>query len=260
VYAGVPGAWSFFRNGTYVGFEQSPWNLDGRHAGVYAFECEWLVPQQSGEFKIWFNVAQMDAYQFMIPVMPDGVDARPDPVYAKLIQRTILPGGTGVNPVSDPDTYDSSMRFENVTQCKMRSSATVTAISMPDNLTPGTQATVTWKVHSYVPVNGQLLLLNLDQQQVWESVNATRIGSPAQTTFNFQDRATGIRHYAVEYTYQATLTVPNQPGTQQVFFRSRESGTAGSPWMAATIAAGTDPRPAEYNGMYGRFIERTINP
>lgn len=260
VYAGVPGGWSFFRYGTYTGFEQSPWNLDGRHAGVYAFECEWPVPEHSGEFKVWFNVAQMDAYQFMIPVIPDGVDARPDPQYAKLIERTILPGGTGANPVSDPDTYDSSMRFENVDQCKMRSSATVVDISMSDNLTPGAQVTVEWKVHSYVPVNGQLLLLNLDQQEVWTVSNGTQIGNPVQTTFNFQDRATGTRHYADEYTFRATFTVPDQPGTQQVFFRCQESGTAGSPWMAATIAAGIDGRPAEYNGMFGRFIERTINP
>jgi uncharacterized repeat protein (TIGR02543 family) len=259
VYAGVPGAggWLFFKNGTYTGFEQSPWNLDGRHAGVYAFECEFPVPEKSGEFKVWFNVAQMDAYQFMIPVIPDGVDPRPDPQYAKLLERTILPGGTGANPVSDPDLYDSAMRFENVDQCKMRSSATVVDISMPDNLTPGAQVTVEWKVHSYVPVNGQLLLLNLDQQQVWLSANGTRIGNPVKTTFSFQDRATGARHYADEYTFRATFTVPDQPGTQQVFFRCQ---TSGSPWMAATIAAGIDARPAEYNGMFGRFIERAINP
>jgi len=259
VYAGVPGAggWSFFKNGTYTGFEQSPWNLDGRHAGVYAFECEFPVPEKSGEFKVWFNVAQMDAYQFMIPVIPDGVDPRPDPQYAKLLERTILPGGTGENPVSDTDIYDSAMRFENVNQCKMRSSATVVDLSMPDNLTPGAQVTVEWKVHSYVPVNGQLLLLNLDQQQVWLSANGTRIGNPVKTTFSFQDRATGTRHYADEYTFRATFTVPDQPGTQQVFFRCQ---TSGSPWMAATIAAGIDARPAEYNGMFGRFIERAINP
>jgi hypothetical protein len=260
VYAGVPSGWSFFKNGTYTGFEQSPWNLDGRHAGVYAFECEWPVPQKSGDFKVWFSMAQTDAYQFMIPVIPDGVDTRPDPEYAKLIERTILPGGTDANPVSDPDTYASAVRFENVDQCKMRSSATVVDLSMPDNLTVGAQVTVEWKVHSYVPVNGQLLLLNLNQQQVWKTENATRIGNPVQTTFNFQDRATGTRYYASEYTFRATFTVPNQPGTQQVYFRCQDSVRAGSPWMAATIAAGLDARPAAFNGMFGRFIERTINP
>lgn len=260
VFAGVPNAWSFFRNGTYAGYEQSPWNLDGRHAGVYAFECQWPVPQHSGEFKVWFSAAQMDAYQFMISVIPDGVDTRPDPQYAKLIQRTIMPGGSGANPVSDPDTYNSAMRFEDVIQCKMRSSATVVDISMPDNLTPGTQVTVQWKVHSYVPVNGNFMLLNLEQQQIWTTVNGTMTGNPAQTTFNFRDRATQTQYFASEYTFRATFTVPNQPGIQQVYFLCQERGKTGAPWMAATIDARIDGRPAMYQGMYGRFIERTIKP
>jgi hypothetical protein len=260
VYGGVPGGWVFFKNGTYTGFEQSPWNLSGRHAGVYSFECAFPVPQKSGDFNVWFNVAQMDSHQFMIPVIPDGVDARPDPTYAKLIRRTILAGGNNADPQSDPDTYASSTKFENVDHARKRSAATVVAVTLPDNLTPGTQVTAEWKVHSYVSINGQLLMLNLNQQQVLLEANATRIGNAVQTTFNFQDRTTGTRYYASEYTFRATFTVPNQPGTHQIFFRCQESGVGGSQWMGATLAAGIDGRPAEYNGMFGRFIERTINP
>ena len=260
VYGGIPGGWYFYKNGTYTGYAESPWNLSGRHAGVYSFECSWPVPQKSGEFNVWFNIAQMDCDQFMIPIIPDGVDSRPDPAYAKLIQRTILPGGNGTDPTSDPDTWSSATVFETVDQHKKRSAASVTSITLADNLTQGAQVTCDWKILSYVPVNAQLLMLNLTQQQVWLTANATRVGNPVQTTYNFQDRTTGTRYYASEYTFRATFTVPNQPGTQQIFFRCQESANPSSSWMGANVSAGIDPRPAQYNGMYGRFIERTINP
>ena len=260
VYGGIPGGWYFFKNGTYTGYAESPWNLSGRHAGVYSFECSWPVPQKSGDFDVWFNMAQMDCDQFMIPVIPDGVDSRPDPSYAKLIQRTILAGGNGTDPTSDPDTWSSATVFETVDQHKKRSAAAVTSVTLADNLSQGAQVTCEWKILSYVPVKAQLLLLNLTQQQVWLTANATQVGSAVQTTYNFQDRTTGTRYYASEYTFRATFTVPNQPGTQQIFFRCQESANSSSSWMGANLSADIDSRPAQYNGMYGRFIERTINP
>ena len=260
VYGGIPGGWYFYKNGTYTGYAESPWNLSGRHAGVYSFECSWPVPQKSGDFDVWFNMAQMDCDQFMIPVIPDGVDSRPDPTYAKLIQRTILPGGNGTDPTSDPDTWSNATVFETVDQHKKRSAAAVTYVSLADNLAQGAQVTCEWKILSYVPVKAQLLMLNLTQQQVWLTANATQVGSPVQTTYNFQDRTTGTRYYASEYTFRTTFTVPNQPGTQQIFFRCQESANSSSSWMGANLSADIDPRPAQYNGMYGRFIERTINP
>ena len=260
VYAGIPGGWTFYRNGTYTGYAVSPWNLNGRHAGIYSFECNWPVPQKSGEFKAWLNVAQMDHGQYMIPVLPDGVDSRPDPEYAKLIQRTILPGGDETDPISDPDLYNPEDKFETVEQHKKRAGATVTAVTLTDNLTQGAKVTCTWKILSYVPVNSQLLMLNLAQEQVWLTTNATKIGSPVQTTYHFQDRTTETQCNANEYTFRVTFDVPNQPGTQQIFFRCQESAKPSSSWMGANLSADIDPRPAQYNGMYGRFIERTIKP
>ena len=81
------------------------------------------------------------------------------------------------------------------------------------------------------------------------------------TTFNFQDRTTGARYYAKTSTFQATFTVPNKPGSQQIFFRCQDSANANSAWMAGNLAAGVDARPVqETNGMYGRLIDRTIWP
>jgi hypothetical protein len=150
--------------------------------------------------------------------------------------------------------------FETVDQHKKRSAAAVTSVTLADNLSQGAQVTCEWKILSYVPVKAQLLLLNLTQQQVWLTANATQVGSAVQTTYNFQDRTTGTRYYASEYTFRATFTVPNQPGTQQIFFRCQESANSSSSWMGANLSADIDSRPAQYNGMYGRFIERTINP
>jgi len=262
IYAGVPGTsgWSFFQNGIYQGVTNSPWNLNGRHANIYSFDCAWPVPQKSGGFNAWFNVAQMDGDQFMIPVIPDGVDSRPDPTYTKLIQRTISAGGNETNSQSGPDNWDSARIFETVDQHKERSAATITSITLPDNLAQGTQATCIWKVQSYVDINAQLLVLNFATSNLWLTANATRIGTPADTTFNFQDRTTGLRYYAKEYTFQATFTVPNKPGKQQIYFRSQDSANPASLWMAENLGANVDSQPVLQNGMYGRMIERTIIP
>ncbi len=63
------------------------------------------------------------------------------------------------------------------------------------------------------------------------------------------------------------MTVPaewadNPPGEAgrprvQVFFRHRVRATSGSR-MACNLASGVDARPFETDGMFGRFIERTI--
>jgi hypothetical protein len=260
IYAGIPGGWFFYKNAMYKGMTVSAWNLNGRPANLYAFECAWVVPQKSGDFVVWFNVAQMDADQFMIPVIPDGVDSRPDPVYPKLIQRTVLAGGTGANPVSDPDTWDSANIFETIAQHKERSAVTITSMTMPDNLPQGAPVVCEWKVQSYIDVDAQVLILNLATSNLWSTTAATRIGTPTDTTFSFIDRVSGEKFYAKEYTFRATLVVPPQPGVQQLYFRSRPSDNPLAAWMAQNLAADVDPRPVQENGMYGRLIERTINP
>jgi hypothetical protein len=259
IYAGIPGGWFFYQNGTYKGSTVSAWNLYGRPANLYSFECAWVVPQKSGDCDVWFNVAQMDADQFMIPVIPDGVDSRPDPAYPKLIKRTILAGGTGAKPVSDPDTWDKANIFETIAQHKARSAVTITSMTMPDNLTQNASVVCEWKVQSYIDVDAEVLVLNLATSNVWTRTPAVRIGTPTTTTFYFSDRVSGQKFYAKEYTFRATLVIPPQPGDQQIYFRSRPSGTIAA-WMAENLSTGVDPRPVQEKGMYGRMIERTINP
>jgi hypothetical protein len=204
----------------------------------------------------------MDGDQFMIPVIPDGVDLFPDPTYPKLIQRTLAAGGDGTIPTSDPDTWDSARIFETLAQHKERSAVTVTDINMPDSLKQGTKVFCLWKVQSYMKVDAQLMLLNLASSNVWMTVNAKQVGTAANTTYSFRDRTTGLSYYAKEYTFLAAFYVPSQPGIQQIYFRSRDSEKSGSQWMAENLSADADPlgRQVEYNGMYGRFIERSINP
>lgn len=258
VYAGVPGSWYFFKQGTYTGYQQSPWNLNGRHAGIYSFECQWPVPQKSGDFKVWLNVAQVDHDQYMIPVIPDNVDTRPDPVYAKLVERTILAGGNGTDPVSDADQWSAPAIFETEGQHRQRSAVTVTSITVPDNVVTGSQVTCTWKVQSYVDVDSQIILLNLAQSKAWVVWNAARVGSPVKTTYNFKDRVSGNRYYAYEYSFRAIFDVAAPPGDHQIFIRNRKRGDGSSAWMSGNMSFGIDSRPVSYNGMYGRFIERTV--
>lgn len=259
IYAGIPGGWFFYQNGTYKGSTVSAWNLNGRPANLYSFECAWVVPQKSGDCDVWFNVAQMDADQFMIPVVPDGVDSRPDSAYPKLIKRTILAGGTGAATVSDPDTWDKANIFETIAQHKERSAVTITSMTMPDNLTQNASVVCEWKVQSYIDVDAQVLVLNLATSNLWTTTPAVRIGTPTTTTYYFIDRVSGEKFYAKESTFRATLVIPPQPGDQQLYFRSRPSGTIAA-WMAENLSTGVDPRPVLENGMYGRMIERTINP
>lgn len=260
IYAGVPGGWFFYMNGTYQGMTVSAWNLNGRPANLYSFECAWVVPQKSGDCDIWFNIAQTDADQFMIPVIPDGVDLRPDPVYPKLIKRTILAGGNNAKPVSDPDTWDKANIFETIAQHKERSAVTITSLTMPDNLPQGASVVCEWKVQSYIDVDAQVLVLNLATSNLWTTTLATKIGTPTDTTYYFTDRVSGEKFYAKESTFRATLVVPPQAGNQQIYFRSRPSDNPLAAWMAENLSTGVDPRPVLEHGMYGRLIERTINP
>jgi hypothetical protein len=260
IYAGVPGGWFFYQNAVYKGMTVSAWNLNGRPANLYSFECDWVVPQKSGDCDIWFNVAQTDADQFMIPVIPDGVDSRRDTVYPKLIKRTILAGGNGVAPVSDPDTWDAANVFETIAQHKERSAVTITAITLPDNLPQGASVICEWKVQSYIDVDAQVLVLNLATSNLWTTTLATKVGTPTDTTYYFTDRVSGEKFYAKESTFRATLVIPPQAGNQQIYFRSRPVANPLAAWMAENLSAGVDPRPVLENGMYGRLIERTINP
>lgn len=260
IYAGNPGAWSFFRNGTYRGMVNSSWNLNGRHAHVYSFDCEWLAPQTSGEFKVWFNVAQMDSDQFMIPVIPDGVDFRSDPTYPKLIQRTLFAGGNGTASTVGLDEWDSEWIFETLIQQKERSAVTITSMSLVDPLTQGDSVTCQWNVQSYMDVNAQLLVLNLASSNIWLITNATQIGVATNTTYSFIDRSSSTTNIAKSSTFQVTFPVPTNVGVQQIYFRSQDLSKPGSEWMAENLSAGVDPRPVIEDLKYGRMIERTITP
>lgn len=257
--------WFFFRNGTYAGYEESSFNLYGRHAGIYSFECSWPVPQKSGDtngmIDIWFNVAQMDGDQYMMPMIPDGVDSRPHPTASKVIQRKLLPGGDGTAPVSDTDIWDSGRIFETAYQHQERSAATITAITCPDNISSGALMTCEWKVLSYLPVDSQVLLVNISPAKIYSTNSAPLTGSAA-TTYTFTDRVSGQVYGATEYTYRTTFAATAPTGTVGLCFRNRKQGDSSSSWMFGNISIRADSlnRPATYNGMYGRFIERTIVP
>ena len=267
VYARDPAkTWTCFRNGEYVGYQESQFNIYGRHAGIYSFQCNWLVPQKSGEIDVWFNVAQMDGDQYMMPMIPDGVDARPHPTASKVIQRTISPGGDGTAPPSDADIWFSDQIFEAVDQHKMRSACTVTSITCPDTVTSGAQMTCEWKILSYVPVDSQVRLVNISPAQIYVTTVGTLINT-ANTTYTFTDRpinqsSSAQSYSAKEYTYRATFTAAAPAGSRGICFRNRKRGDSDSEWMFGNISIRADSanRPAIYNGMYGRFIERTINP
>ncbi|MEI7436617.1 MAG: MBG domain-containing protein, partial [bacterium] len=262
VYAGdLAATWSFFKSGIFTGVTQSPWNLFGRHANIYSFECDWTVPQKPGEFRVWFNAAQMDGDQYMIPVIPDGVDARPDLVHPKLIQRTILPGGSVVsgNPPSDPDIWNPADIFETREQQLERAGASITYINLASNLIVGASVTSEWKVLSYVDINSQVILLDAVPTNIWLVADATLVGSPQITTYRFKNRQDGTMwYYAYEYTFRTTFVVPDVPGMQQLYFRCKRSDNPASAPMAASISAGVDPEPWLFNSMYGRFIERLV--
>lgn len=254
---GVSNGWSLYKNAQYVGAAQSQWNIGGRHATVYSFQADYTVPQQPGDFSVWFNAAQMDGEQYMASVIPDGVDARPDPSQSKLIVRTILPGGTNVNPQSDTSFWDSSRIFETAAQYKKRSGATIISNTVPTNMVVGQSVTCDWTVLAYVEVNSKLLLINLAQTQIWVTAVGTQVGSPVDSSWHVNDRY-GSNYYAKEYTFRTTFTVPNKPVAQQIYFLNQDKSDSDSWWMAGNIPAGKDPFPVSYNGMYGRFIGRTI--
>lgn len=260
IYAGSPGAWMFHRAGKHVGMDESPWNLDGQQAMVYAFECDWPVPGVSGEFFIWLNIAQTDGYQFMIPVIPDGVDERPAPERPKLIQRTILPGGDGTVPGSDDFEFKEERNFEAIEESLLRSSTTITDINLRDNFNQGEVVTIEWNVQSYQPIDAEVLMVNVHSNRIWTTNRASAVRAPERTSYNLVDRSSGTRYFASMHYFKANVLVPDQPGNHQFYFRSRPSGNTNAAWMASTINAGIDSRPLAFNGMYGRFIERTILP
>ena len=249
--------WFLFKNARYTGSTNSPWNIGGRNATVYSFECEYTAPTNTGDFSVWFNHAQMDGGRYMAAVIPDGADPlnRWDPLQSKLITRTVAAGVTNANPVSDDAYYDSVHSFESFAQALMRSGSTIIDINVSTNLwTTGQVVTCEWTVLAYATPSSKLRVINLAQKKVWLTTSpATLI---ATKTSSWHIGAT----YAKEYTFRISFVVPNQPGTQEIYFLNRRSGVTGSSWMAGNIPAGVDPRPVFYNGMYGRFIARDIGP
>jgi len=246
--------WYLFKNATYAGSQVSPWNIAGRNAMVYSYQCAFVVPTNAGDLSIWFNHAQMDGTLYMSAVVPDGVDPRPDPVQSKLITRTIVGGGSNANPVSDASFTDMDNPFESSQQALMRSGGTITAIDVPlGNWPVGDTIACEWTVLSYAPIYSKLFLLNLADKRVLLQATGTLVRS------QYSSWHIGST-YAIEYTFRTQLTVPDEAGVQQIYFLDMQQGLADASWMAGNIPAGVDPAPALFNGMYGRFIERTIVP
>ena len=259
---GTPTGWMLIKNGTFQGVEDSPWNISlasagKKYASLYSFESDWTVPNHPGDFKAWFNVSQQDGKQYMIATIPEGVDNRPDPSSSKVILRTILTGGTDANPQTETRLTDPQQQFDTLNDVKKRSGGTIIGLNMPDNLVVGTQTTCQWKVMAYMDIDAEAYFVDMAGQAMLLEVAGTRT---AETNSNYHFSFGGVTYNAKEYTYQATFTVPNATGVKQVYFRHRLRGDSGSIWMSGNIAPGVDSRPYLYNGMYGRFIERTINP
>jgi len=254
------GKWTMFKNGVYRGVENSSWHISNRFANVYSFDCNWTVPQKPGNFIFWITSAQLDGGQYMTAVVPDGVDplGRYHPAIAKTILRTISSGGTNLNPQSDTVYTDERNQFETVDQHKKRSGASIVQINMPTNsLITGSQVTCQWKVLGYIDFNSQLVMYDLAQQQILMMSPGVPMGVPAKSTWHFRD-LNGGTYYAKESIFSTTFTVTNQPGNVQFYFVNQEQTNSLSAWMSGNIPANVDIRPVIYNGLFGRFIERTI--
>jgi hypothetical protein len=251
---------TLLKNGVFAGVTNSTWRIGERYASKYSFEAEYTVPQRPGDITVWFSAAQMDGNMYMSAVIPDGVDPRPHPTTLKALRRTILPGGTDANPQSDSIIWHPEHAFEtSLNDYMRRSGGTLAQVSIPDGLVPGTQVTCEWKVLSYVNINSMLILYNLADRERLLLVEGTRIGNPVNSA-NWRFTHSGTTYYAREYTFRGTFTVPNEPGDQQIYFVNQESANTDSAWMAANIPVGVDSRPVQFEGMFGRFIERTIDP
>jgi hypothetical protein len=263
VYAGMPGSWSFYKNARCVGQEESAWNLNGRHATIYSYECDWPVPQKTGDyFNVWFACAQMDGAQFIVTPVPEGVDARVDPVYPRLLRRTILPGGSEADPASDLDNYDRARRFEGFYQQRERAGAVMTKINMSTNLIRrGSTITCEWWALSYFDLNAQFMALNVNSAVVWSTATGKTIPPKVGTSiYRLTDRETGAFSDATEYHFKASLKAPRCSGVQQFMFRWQKKAERNTSWMGINLPSGIDPLQGEYDGMYGRFIERTFLP
>jgi len=140
---------------------------------------------------------------------------------------------------------------------KKRSGGTIVGLTLSDNLVAGTRTTCQWKVMAYMDIDTEAYFVDITNQTMLLEVAGTRT---AATDSSYHFSFGGTIYYAKEYTFQAAFTVPNSAGVKQVYFRHHLKGDAGSVWMSANIAPGVDSRPYLYNGMYGRFIERTIVP
>ncbi len=270
--------WNMRRNGDLVGRVESPWNVGSgaKKAQVYFFECDWTAPDSGNDpvdMFAWFNVAQVDGVRYLLANIPDGVDGRPDPDTAKVFRRTLVPQATSTSPGTPggltedqaPVREQNAQReFDAISDIKKRSGGVITSLNIPDNWVPGTTVTCQWTVLAYMDIEGQVAVADFASSTIPLQVNGSRVSS-RQSTFNFTHN--GTVHYAMEYTFRAAVSVPaewaatppGEPGLPrvQVFFRHRIRNSNGNR-MACNLASGVDARPYASDGMFGRFIERTI--
>ncbi|NLB66172.1 MAG: hypothetical protein GX803_06870 [Lentisphaerae bacterium] len=270
--------WNVRRNGEFMGEKESAWNVGQgvKKAQVYSFECDWTAPD-SGEEPVdifaWFNVAQSDGVRYLLANIPDGVDNRPDPDTAKVFRRTVRPAAVPGSPgfIGAIEGDESPLRekiplreFDNITDIKKRSGGVITHVNVPDNWKPGARVTCEWKTLAYMDIEGQLAVADFANSAILVETNAARVAAKP-TSYNFTHN--GTAYSATEYHYRVSFTVPtswaaNPPGEAgaprvQVFFRHRIRNTSGTR-MACNLASGVDAHPYESDGMFGRFIERSV--
>jgi len=257
---GTSNGWLIIKNGTYLGVENSPWNIrvdpaGRKYASLYAFGCDWIVPTNIGTFKAWFNVAQMDGKQYMIATIPEGVDNWPDPSSSKLILRTISDAGSNANPQTEA-RLTSLPQYETLTDIMKRSGGTITSLNIPEPIILGVPTNIEWTTMAYMDINAQAYFVDMAGSNMLQSVIGTCTAS-SNSSYHFSSG--GTNYNAKEYTFQATVTITNSITPQQIYFRHKVTGDSSSIWMSGNIAPDVDSHPYLYNGMYGRFITRTIS-
>jgi len=234
-------------NAEQTGVEIGPWVIGDRYSHIYSYECSWTVPDDPGTCKVRFLGAQMDGYAYMnanIPGRTD-VDWRPYGTDGKEVLRDITTNALAEVPaISSENVVTNPPWFESLEESILRAGGTVTGISIPDNLTPGSVVTCRWDVLSYVPIRSRLVVdLPTLSDHMAEAVLT-----------GVEDGSWQISNYRAQvYSFEYLWTVPDDPGECKVRFVNAQSD--GYAWVNGNIPGGVDFRP---DGVAGKEVLRTI--
>ena len=155
--------------------------------------------------------------------------------------------GTEVRERTNPLLASS---YPTIGSAMLRAGMAVQQVNMADNLVPGSEAVIQWRILSYVPVISALRIRLPESTSVGRdiTVNAMLTGVEDGRWYISQERSK-------IYSFECRWNVPNVPGTCRVrFVNAREDGFA---YMNANIACGVDGRPY---GVDGKEILRDIAP